>query len=157
MSIRTINATAGFNPGAVHYHFGSKHGLVLALLEDRLKNRLHLAAALDGIEAGTHVDIRDLVAAAVDPLARLAAGTRREQLWLRLLIDAVGRDRDATFAAPAFSPQRWRAAACRALPHVAPGVVRERWAFGVALVLATIESRPDREALVDFVVAGLTA
>ena len=36
VSVRMINAKAGLNPGAVHYHFGSKRGLVVALLEDRL-------------------------------------------------------------------------------------------------------------------------
>ena len=156
VSIRTINAAAGLNPGAVHYHFGSRHGLVLALLEDRLRNRLHLAAALDDIEARDDVRIRDVVAAAVDPLLRLARGNRRERLWLRLLIDAAGRNPSATFADPAFSPKRWQAAVAGALPDLAPEVVAVRWTFAVTLLLAVIESRPDRDELIDFLVGGLT-
>src|SRR5437870_340900 len=42
VSVRMINAAAGLNPGAVHYHFGSKDGLVLALLKDRLTSQLHV-------------------------------------------------------------------------------------------------------------------
>ena len=107
VSIRTINSAAGMNPGAVHYHFGSRHGLVLALLEDRLRDRLHLAAALDEIERRDSVEIREIVAAAVDPLLRLVGGDRRERLLLRLLIDASRREAAATFADPTFSPKRW--------------------------------------------------
>ncbi|GGV45652.1 hypothetical protein GCM10010261_20120 [Streptomyces pilosus] len=31
VSVRAINSEAGLNPGAVHYHFGSRDGLVAAL------------------------------------------------------------------------------------------------------------------------------
>ncbi|MFJ5288450.1 TetR family transcriptional regulator [Streptomyces sp. NPDC088348] len=36
VSVRAVNAAAGMNPAAVHYHFGSKEDLVVALLQSRL-------------------------------------------------------------------------------------------------------------------------
>ena len=36
VSVRAVNAEAGLNPGAVHYHFGSREGLIAALLEREL-------------------------------------------------------------------------------------------------------------------------
>jgi AcrR family transcriptional regulator len=157
VSVRTINAAAGLNPGAVHYHFGSKHGLVLALLENRLTARLGVLGHLAQLEKAEHVSARAVVALAVDPLLTLASGSEQERLWVRLLVSAVRRDPASTFAQDTFSPTRWEALICRALPHVAPEVATERWRYTVVLLLAVVSSRPDRDMLIDFLTGGLTA
>src|SRR5438034_4555453 len=61
VSVRMINAAASLNPAAVHYHFGSKEGLVLALLEDRLTARLHVFGDIAELEASNSVSVRDIV------------------------------------------------------------------------------------------------
>ena len=157
VSVRTINAAAGLNPGAVNYHFGSKHDLVLALLRDRLSARFRIFDRLAELEAATSPSIGDVVELAVDPLVGLAAGSDRERLWVRLLVDAVRRDPDSTFADATFSPARWNALAIRALPQLPPKVVRRRWNYAVALLLAVVERPVDRNSLVEFLVAGLSA
>ena len=157
VSVRTINSAAGLNPGAAHYHFGSKQGLVLALLEDRLTSRLHVFNDVAELEASDVVDVRDVVQLSVDPLVQLASGSPRERLWVRLLADAVRRDPDSTFANATFSPERWTTLTMRALPHLRPAVVRRRWSYAVSLTLAVVEGPVDRASLVDFLVGGLSA
>jgi AcrR family transcriptional regulator len=157
VSVRMINAAAGLNPGAAHYHFGSKQGIVLALLEDRLTSRLHVFGDIAELEASDVVDIRDVVSLAVDPLLQLASGSPPERLWVRLLADAIRRDPDSTFADTAFSPERWTKLATRALPDVRPTDVRQRWSYAVALLLAVVEGPVDRAPLVEFLVGGLSA
>src|SRR5258705_12980244 len=157
VSVRMINAAAGLNPGAVHYHFGSRDGLVLALLEDRLTTRMHVFERMAELASASDVRIRDVVGLAVDPLLRLAAGRPRERLWGRLLADVIRRDPASAFAQGAFAPQRWTALAERALPNVPSDVVRRRWSYAVALLLAMVETRVDRDELVDFLVGGLSA
>ena len=157
VSVRTINSAAGLNPGAVHYHFGSKHGLILALLENRLTARLDVLSHLAELEKAPRVSARAVVALAVDPLLTLAAGSKQERLWVRLLVSAVRRDPASTFAQQTFSPRRWETLICRALPHVAPKVAKERWHYAVVLLLAVTSSAPDRETLIDFLTGGLTA
>jgi AcrR family transcriptional regulator len=158
VSVRTINTSAGLNPGAVHYHFGSKRGLVLELLQDRLKRRLHVHGQLDQLLASADdIDIRSVVELAVDPILKLASGSARERLWLHLLIDAVRHSPDSTFAEATFSPDRWTALVIRARPDLSPEEARRRWGYAVALLLAVPETPVEAGSLVDFLVAGLSA
>ena len=157
VSVRTINSAAGLNPGAVHYHFDSKHGLILALLEDRLKRRLHVHDQLDQLAASDDIKIRSVVELAVEPLLKLATGNTRERLWLHLLVDAVRRNPDTTFADATFSPDRWTTIVIRARPELSAEAARRRWRYAVALLLAVAETPVDAASLVDFLVAGLSA
>jgi AcrR family transcriptional regulator len=157
VSVRTINAAAGLNPGAVHYHFGSKHGLILELLQDRLQRRLQVHQQLDRLATYDNIDIRSVVELAVEPILELANGSNRERLWLHLLVDAIRRSPDSTFADATFSPERWTALVTRALPALSPEAARRRWEYAVALLLAVAETPVDGRSLVDFLVAGLSA
>jgi AcrR family transcriptional regulator len=157
VSVRMINAGAGLNSGAVHYHFGSRDGLLLALLDDRLSGRERLLARMDALAAARRVRIRDVVELAVDPLLRLAAGTRQQRLWVRLLADVIRRDPGSAFARETLSHARWTDLVTRALPKLPSAVVRRRWDYAVVLVLELVERDVDRDALVDFLVGGLSA
>jgi AcrR family transcriptional regulator len=157
VSVRTINSAAGLNPGAVHYHFGSKHGLILALLDDRLQRRLHVSEQLSQLATSGDIEIRSLVELAVEPILKLATGNDRERLWLHLLVDAIRRDPEATFADARFSTDRWTALVIRARPELSRKVARRRWEYAVALLLAVAETPVDGTSLIDFIVAGLSA
>jgi AcrR family transcriptional regulator len=158
VSVRMINAAAGLNPGAVHYHFGSKDGLVLALLEERLTAHLRVFDRVDALAKASTVDLRAVVALAIEPMLQLARGNPHERLWARLLVDVIRRDPDSTFAREVFAPDRWSALAARALPELPAQVVRRRWSYAVSLLLAVVEQpRIDRDQLVAFIVGGLSA
>jgi AcrR family transcriptional regulator len=184
VSVRTINAEAGLNPGAVHYHFGSKRGLVAALLEDRLLpdwGRVS-RSVLDEIDAGDPPDMARIVERAVDPLLALVRQPGRGQLHARLLAMIVLGGWEVAWTSEAFSIDRWLVEVQRAAPHVPPETLRTRWELAVTLMLERI-GRPlddtptaggarsradargpqgevhsvDRDELVAFIAGGLTA
>jgi AcrR family transcriptional regulator len=76
-SLREVQALAGQrNKSAAHYHFGSREGLVEAIVETRMApinaERLALIERLDAQGRGR--DVRALVEAMVDPLAEATLG-----------------------------------------------------------------------------------
>jgi AcrR family transcriptional regulator len=77
VSIRDITDAAGVNSAAIHYHFGSKSGLIEALLE-RWAGELveRRGKILDRIEAQPKVELRDVVDVLVWPMIELG-GARR--------------------------------------------------------------------------------
>ena len=164
VSVRAINAAAGLNPGAAHYHFGSKEGVAAALLEDRLSSRTKaLRAAFDALERGPQVDLEAVVALAVDPMLALADGTMNERLWAQLLAMMILRGYDVPFISDAFSLDRWADMVGRALPEVPTDLVRRRWGYAVTLLLELTgrrhengqDQRGDRDELLAFLVGGL--
>ena len=166
VSVRAINAGAGLNPGAAHYHFGSKEGVVAALLEDRLSSyTAALRASFDSLEAASDVVLEAVVALAVDPMLAWADGTTKERLWARLLAMMILNGHDVPFVSDAFSLDRWASIVSRALPDVPPAAVRRRWGYAVTLLLqltgqphagARRERAPDeRDELIAFLVGGL--
>ena len=72
VSIRDITDAAGVNSAAIHYHFGSKSGLIEALLE-RWAGELveRRGKILDRIEAQPKVGLRDVVDVLVWPMIEL--------------------------------------------------------------------------------------
>ena len=79
------------NPSAVHYHFGSKDGLVVAiLLRHQRAVELEAARGLDELEgAGGEASVRDLVEAMVRPLAaELETPSGRD--FLRIVPQFIG-------------------------------------------------------------------
>jgi len=76
--VREITDAAGVNTAAIHYHFGSKQGLVKAIIEDwAAELAARRARWLDRLEAGDGFELRDVAAALVYPIAELAADRRR--------------------------------------------------------------------------------
>jgi AcrR family transcriptional regulator len=81
VSLREIRIAAKQrNAGALHYHFGSKEGLLRALLERELPplvaRRRALLAEAAALPAG---DLRPVAAIFVLPFAEMATGTERER------------------------------------------------------------------------------
>ena len=70
--IREINELAGQkNPSAIHYHFGSKRGLVRAILRRHQEAiEVEVRRRLDDLLAEGKTSVRDLIEAMVRPLCR---------------------------------------------------------------------------------------
>lgn len=162
VSIRAVNKAAGMNPAAVHYHFGSKDGLVTALLEWRFeplwRDRL---SALDELARDPGAPaVAALAAILVEPMARLAADP--DTRWLvGLLARLVLAGQELPWRSPWSGPAPWAEMVSRALPHLPPDVVADRWRLARDLVLVTYGSSPHEPppppAVVAFVAAGLGA
>lgn len=93
VSLRTINAEAGYSVAALHYHFGTRDGLVHALLEraqpPMFESRKRM---LDELRACTDPPLEGIVEALVRPLSlglieRRAAGANRLRFLMRLYFD----------------------------------------------------------------------
>ena len=92
VSLREINRAAGQkNVAALHYHFGSRRALMLAIFERRMSgiNRRRLEM-VDAIAAsGREADCHDIVSAMVLPLAEQLVDPARGGHYVRFLAQAV--------------------------------------------------------------------
>lgn len=165
LSLRAVNAAAGMNPAAVHYHFGSKEALVAALLEKRLGPMwAEPLAALAG--GGRPVTVAELVEVVIDPLTRLAADPAG-RLRLHLLARFVLGRRAPAFTSAWFTLEPWVALLRAARPDLTERAAHDRWVLAFALILQSfgdpLTEVPDGtplvapDALAAFVVAGLDA
>ncbi|MFF2508254.1 TetR/AcrR family transcriptional regulator [Streptomyces sp. NPDC058067] len=170
VSVRAVNAEAGMNPAAVHYHFGSKEGLAVALLQRRLGPLW--ADRLAGLTRRRHTgwtpDVAELVDVVARPLAELA--TRREgRMLLHLLARVVLRSHELPFDDPWFRHDPWRELLRAARPDLSAQEAEDRWrlAFGLLLQLygepaadiADLGAAPPvpLTSVIAFVTAGLDA
>ncbi|NDZ77254.1 TetR/AcrR family transcriptional regulator [Streptomyces sp. SID10853] len=136
VSMRAVNAAAGMNPAAVHYHFGSKEDLVVALLQSRLGPLWadRLAVLTRRRDAGWTPGAAELVDVVVRPLAELAARPEGRML-LHLLARTVLRDRDLPFDDPWFRHQPYRDLLAAARPDLPAQQVADRWRLAFDLLL----------------------
>jgi AcrR family transcriptional regulator len=149
VSLRSINAAAGSNVAAAHYHFGSKEALVTAVLERRMgvlaEHRMRLLAPLEHLR---QPPIRAVVEALVVPLAELDASEdggsyvrflamldRAADPWWRLVSDA-------------FAPQwaRMEPLVGRALPQLPDDVLRFRLSVAGTVLLGLL-AEPERHPM----------
>lgn len=129
VSLREIGAAAGQrNHGAAQYHFGSKEGLVRAIVEHRMRplneRRVELLAALDRTRRGA--DVRAVVEALLQPFVEFVAqgGTH----WARFLAQAAGEPGLGFLGAlerPEMSGLREVVGRLERLLHELPPVLRE--------------------------------
>lgn len=92
VSLREINRAAGQkNVAALHYHFGSRRALLLAIFERRMSgiNRRRLDMLRDLEADGRDSDLRAVVAAMVLPLAEQVGRSERGSHYVRFLSQAV--------------------------------------------------------------------
>ncbi|MEO3783985.1 TetR/AcrR family transcriptional regulator [Actinocorallia sp. B10E7] len=167
VSVRAINAEAGLNPGAVHYHFGSREGLIAALLERELAplwaDRLEDLARHDGAS----FEVAELVAAIVRPFEELSR-TEKGRMLCHLLARSALPDGRVPTSSPWFGPAPFELMLGRAMPHLTPRELGQRWRLAFTLLLeiygrplssrpATEGAPPDTATVIAFLTAGLTA
>jgi AcrR family transcriptional regulator len=91
VKLREINDLAGQrNPSAVHYHFGTREGLVEAILESHQASiEAAMDAGLDALEArDVAPSLREIVATVVHPLVG-ELGTESGRDFLRILPQVI--------------------------------------------------------------------
>jgi len=170
VSVRAINAEAALNPGAVHYHFGSREGLIAALLEQELAplwaDRLDDVARRARGE-GASFEVRDLVAAIVEPFAELSR-TEKGRMLCHLLARVALRSGRLVNVSTWFGTAPFEVMLGRALPYLSVREVAERWRLAFTLLLevygrsvapapAAVGPLPETATVIAFVTAGLTA
>lgn len=143
VSVRAVNAAAGTNVAAVHYHFGSKDALVEAVLRRRMdalgRRRLAMLAALP---TATPPPVRTVVEALVEPLAELSAdpaSSGRAYVQVLAALQADGPEAQALLTgafAPQFGP--FDDALARSLPALREPVRHFRLGLVGRLVLQTL-------------------
>lgn len=175
-SLRAVMKEAGANMAAIHYHFGSRAGLMEALVARRAEpvNRRRIAI-LDALEA-RHPDgplpAEEVVRAFLSPVLEMVEDPARRhvsRLIGRIAMEAespevLGR----VFGATA---RRFVAAVCRAAPHLTETEARARLHFIVGTMVFTLVAQRSPlcdtqawsgpqsilEQIVHFAAAGLTA
>ncbi|GAA4827272.1 hypothetical protein GCM10025787_01460 [Saccharopolyspora rosea] len=167
VSVRAINTAAGMNPAAVHYHFGSKDGVVAALLEERLAPlwQDQLDSLAQRRKRGWVPEVAELVDVVLAPLRALAADPTG-RLHLHLLARVVLGGRRLAWTSRWFGLSAWAELLRAARPDLSEDEARLRWRFAFGLVLQScgnplgdtpISTEVPVEALRGFVVAGLDA
>ncbi|WP_211188216.1 TetR/AcrR family transcriptional regulator [Gordonia asplenii] len=154
VSVRSICGAAHANVAAVHYHFGTKEDLVVALLNERLAP--YWAQPLEAL--GADPSVTEVVDAILAPFLELNAQPNG-RLYLRLLARVVDDADQSSWHGRWFTLDTWSAL----LTHVDAALARRRWALAFDLLMRSF-SRTDAPlsddavaALRGFVIAGLSA
>lgn len=175
VSIRSINAEAGHNAAATHYHFGTKEALVAGVIErHRAPVVARRGALLDELEANG-VTAHGLAHALVAPLREVQATEPWGDNYVRFLaaLRRAGKPW-SELGAKSFARQRVRFEALvdQLLPDVPAAVRLFRYQVMSENVLLTLADRARTErffgrsvtagddaasALVDFLAGGLLA
>ncbi len=131
-SIRDITDAAGVNSAAIHYHFGSKSGLIEALLA-RWAGELvdRRGKLLDRIEAQPKVQLRDVVDVLVWPMIDLGGGRRGGGGYVGFLAAVMNHPEYIPLMNELYEPDISRTLALleQVTPHLSPDVRMLRWAI----------------------------
>jgi AcrR family transcriptional regulator len=174
VSLRQINEAAGHkNSGATHYHFGSRQGLIQAVLAYRIgaiaARRAAIVETLQGQPAGP--DIRGLVAALANPLVEELKPRPDRNYFLRFA-ERIRRESEHAEIVRNLPVESWqfaKTALVKHLAHLPPALATLRvelaWdqiISGLAGIEAKLQNRRWNhdtfiaiETLIDFIAAGL--
>jgi AcrR family transcriptional regulator len=132
VSIRDITDAAGVNSAAIHYHFGSKSGLIEALLE-RWAGELveRRGKMLDRIEALQKVKLRDVVEVLVWPMIELGGARRGGGGYVGFLAAVMNHPEYIPLMNQLYEPDISRTLTLleQVTPHLSSDVRMLRWAM----------------------------
>lgn len=146
-SIRTVIREACVNTAAVHYHFGSREGLIAAVLTRRAapmnEERLSLLNAVEAAHPSGELPIEDVVESFVGPTVRLhfdpeAGGSMFPRLMSRAIIEANVEIHDMLVTVFGHAFKRYRTAFARALPGLSAPEIGWRMHFLIGALAFTI-------------------
>jgi len=135
VSLRTINAEAGYSVAALHYHFATRDGLVRALLERAQPHMFEQRARMVAdLSAQAHPPLEGIVAALVRPLTAgmledFPGSIAKLRFLVRLSFDRspyLARTLQESFAI-------FRPLLQRALPELDGRTLTRRWHFAADL------------------------
>jgi AcrR family transcriptional regulator len=181
VSLRKVTSEAGVNLAAVNYHFGSKDGLIEAVLRRNIEpinlERLRLLEQFE-MEAGGSAPPEKIIEAFIRPgiegnLTASGRGRRLLQLYGRIHTEPDSNIHDLFVQMFSTVTQRFGAALHRALPHLSVEEIAWRMHFVIGVVAQSCQA-PDRvrylshgainpdaentiEQMIPFLVAGLLA
>lgn len=138
VSIRDITGAAGVDVSAIHYHFGSKRDLALAILAQRAEELgARRSVLLDEVEADPDPSLAQVIGALVRPSVAMSADAGPGGAsYVRFLNAALAHPDIAPEVAVAFDAhtQRYLAVLARVTPHLDPEVRATRYLFSLALI-----------------------
>jgi AcrR family transcriptional regulator len=176
VSVRDITDAAGQNGAAIHYHFGSRDGLVGAVIARRSSDlAARRRAALEALrDAPTPPTVRDVVAGLVGAyVGMVEAEGPNAQRWVDLM-HALWLDRSPALAfmdEQSADERDWARLARAALPHLSDEEFDARFELAIETIIVGLRTPtrpPGADAvrlptslaaraamLIDFVAAGL--
>ena len=165
VSVRSINAAAGFAPAAINYHFGTKERLLRAVIARRGTEVLALTLShVEALESRPDVPSTvGLVTAIANPLfAVVDAAPIGGASWVRLTA-RLSQARDPLIARPGEPDQldaRILAQVTRRYPNTLFGPLESRWRLAIFAMMSTIGDgvgTHDRDVVVQFIASGFDA
>jgi AcrR family transcriptional regulator len=143
-SLRAVTAEAGANVAAVHYHFGSKEDLTRAVVLRRAEPvNAERLRCLDALEAEAGPDgpgVESILEAFFRaPVALWAEGG--ETVASFLLHEPVDRIQPLVMEVMGEVARRFLAALARALPHLPPEEVAERFQLVIGVLIHVLSGR----------------
>jgi AcrR family transcriptional regulator len=138
VSVRDITEAARANTAAIHYHFGSKRKLVVAILERRAGELAERRAVLlDKIESDSKPELRDVIEAMVLPSADMVADKKAGgRHYIGFLAGVTSHPEYMPLVNQIYDPtvSRYLAALERVTPHLPPGIRALRFALAKVFV-----------------------
>jgi AcrR family transcriptional regulator len=146
VSLRAINADAEVGPAAVHYHFGSKGGLVEAVVReraipvlDRVREHIeYLAARPQPASAQELVEV--IAGPYLELLASHPVGGLR---WVKIVAQLAMADTDVIGRVTAEIGPALLEQVTRVFPRVEPSTLRIRWGLTVQTLIQMLSQLDD--------------
>jgi len=155
-SLRSLTRLAGVNLAAVHYHFGPKEALLDAVVDRRAgpinRARLLELARLEQTGGDDGPSMEELLRAFILPgLRSLRDLAHRRDTLTRLMARVEGQpaaEVEALYRRHFGEvSERFVAALCRALPHLPPRQVAERFRFAVGILTQLFSGNLDLDVI----------